>query len=59
MKTSASIELVMQFATYEALPGKFREAELGRMVYETVELAGLSVVEIATAAVRIGSFCST
>jgi ATP-dependent Clp protease ATP-binding subunit ClpC len=45
MKLSASIELVMQFATYEAIAGQFREIEPEHLLMGILKLVELPVEE--------------
>ncbi len=45
MKISASIELVMQFATYEAIAGQFREVEPEHLLMGILKLVELPVEE--------------
>jgi len=46
MKISASIELIMQFATYEAIAGKFKEVEPEHMLMALLRFPELSVDEL-------------
>ena len=46
MKISASIELVMQFATYEAIAGKFREVEPEHMLMALLKFPELPIAEM-------------
>jgi ATP-dependent Clp protease ATP-binding subunit ClpC len=55
MKISASIELVMQFATYEAVAGQFREVEPEHMLMALLKFPELPVEEMEKLAPGAGA----
>ena len=55
MKLSASIELVMQFATYEAIAGKFREVEPEHLLMALLKFPELPIAEMEKLAPGVSS----